>query len=331
MNIMNKHTGKHMRRLMTLLAMNSLWLLAVTPAQAQEITQRGTIYQTVNVRSGPDTQFEIVTKLEAGNTVIVNGRDSEATRWLRIVLDDVDDVPFGWVTSFSVTLEDDPMRLPVVSPETESEAPGSNQPPDAESANQVLVVAYGRVNIRSGPDITYDVVGQLDMDEEAEVLARSNRQNDWLYIEAEERATGWVAFFTVTVIGDPSDLPVRVLDGSNTELVPPSSLITTRFNVHLRSEPSTVQGEVVGIVNFGSQATPLAQTENGRWLYVIYEDTEGWALTQLFEIRDEQQLHVPVYQPQGDGTFDLTPVPEPTAETTVEAEVMPEVTAEASE
>ena len=320
-----------MRQLMTFWLSASLLLTGLLPAQAQDTTQTGTIYQTVNVRSGPDTQFAIVTKLEAGNEVTVNGRESEATRWLRIVLDDVEGVSFGWITSFSVALDADPSLLPIVGLEAAPDPdPASTAEPTPLPPGQVLVVAYGRVNIRSGPDITYDVVGQLEIGDEAFALARSNRRNDWLYIEPSAQVVGWVAFFTVTVVGDPAELPVRVLDGSASELVPPSSLITTRFNVRLRSEPSTLQGAVIGIVSFGSQVTPLAQTEDGRWLYVVFEDFEGWALTQLFAITDEQQTQVPVYDPgqaEGPPGVTLTPALEETAESEITPEATPEATA----
>ena len=62
------------------------------------------------------------------------------------------------------------------------------------------IIAFGRVNVRSGPSITYSVVGQLEVEDEAPVTARSNYNNDWLYIE-NESISGWVAYFTVTVRG----------------------------------------------------------------------------------------------------------------------------------
>ncbi|MBZ0294094.1 MAG: SH3 domain-containing protein [Anaerolineae bacterium] len=288
-----------MPKFTTILLMSGLWLTALssTAVSAQTTELIGTVYQTVNVRSGPDNRFEIVARLEKGNMVVVNGRESEATRWLRIALEEVDDTPFGWVTAFSLTLDGDLDTLPIVSDEDE---PGGD-------SSSVRVVAYGRVNVRSGPAIGYDVIGQLEADEEAEVEARSNRANDWLYIEHDSLA-GWVAYFTVTVLGDPSTLPVRVPDASNTDLVPPSALVPVRYNVRLRAEPS-LRAEIVGIVPFNSDTTPTAQSEDGRWLYVEYEDFTGWALTELFDIGENQQANLPIFAETGEPTV----TPEPTS------------------
>jgi uncharacterized protein YraI len=299
-----------MRYLTTLVLISSLWLIDLSAARAQEATLTGNIYQTVNVRSGPDTQFEIITQLEADTTVMVNGRESEATRWLRIVLEveDAAGEPFGWVTAFSVMLDGDPSVLAVIDHgptliETPPDAHGTPAP-DA----RVMVMAYGRVNVRSGPSITYEVIGQLEIDDEAPALARSNAASDWLYVERDELA-GWVAFFTVTVMGDPAQLPVRVPDGSSSDLVPPSALVTSRYNVRLRREPA-LRAPVVGLIPFDHPASPLAQTEDGRWLYVAFESSEGWALAQLFDVPTAQRALIPVYTPAS------TPSPAPAVTTT---------------
>lgn len=277
-----------MAKLTTLLLISGLWLaMSNRPAvYAQSTTDLiGIVYQTVNVRSGPDNRFEIVARLEKDNVVTINGRESEANRWLRIALEDVENTPYGWVTSFSLTVDGELDALPIVS---------TQNGPDDETSTIVRVVAYGRINVRSGPAIEYDVVGQLEAEDEANVLARSNRANDWLYIERETLA-GWVAYFTVTVLGDPSDLPVRVPNGSNTELIPPSELVQVRYNVRLRAEPS-LRSAIIGIVPFDSDTTPTAQTTDGRWLYVEYEGIEGWALAELFDIAEDHHARLPIYR-----------------------------------
>lgn len=309
-----------MRYLTMLTMIGGLVLLGNAALAVQEITLTGTVYQTVNVRSGPDTQYEIVAKLEAGQEVVVDGRESEATRWLHVRLEETEEVADGWITAFSVMLADDPAQLPIIGDTPPEDSSGDSAAEDPQETS-VIVSAYGRVNVRSGPGIEYDVVGQLNESEEAAALARSNHNSDWLYIE-QEALTGWVAYFTVNVSGDPAALPVRVPDGSNTELVPPSALATTRYNVRLRVTPE-VRASVVGIVPFNSDITPIAQTEDGRWLYVWYEDMEGWALAQLFELSDGQRASIPVFTP-GSDPVPPSPTPQPTL---APAEVTPEVEA----
>jgi len=270
-----------MKYLMTLILSTSLGLTSAVFAQDSDLT--ATAYQTINVRSGPGTQYEIVGQIPQGDSVQVNGRDSNETRWLRVTLEDE---ILGWVALFSVTLEGSADDLPIISGTDSSEGETSG---DAA----VMVVAFGRVNVRSGPSITYDVIGQLDADDEAEAFARSNMQNDWLYVETED-LQGWVAYFTVTITGDLDSLPIRVPDGSGDELVPPSTLVPTRYNVHLRIAP-TLNSTISGIVPFDSPTTPIARTDDQRWIYVVYEGLEGWGMAELFEISEEQIDSLPIY------------------------------------
>jgi len=283
-------------------------LVVVGMAAAQEEGVTATAYQTVNVRSGPDTRFEIVGQLHQGDTVPVTGRDSEASRWLEVVLEEEQ---AGWVASFAVIVDGELASLPIVD-ETASEN---------ASGDGVLVIAYGRVNVRSGPSMAYEIVGQLEVEDEARATARSSEDNDWLLIFNEE-IEGWVAFFTVSVRGNPATLPVLVPGGNGDEFLPPSLVAVTRFNVRLHTEPERSSQTLV-VVPFNSNVTLLARTEDGAWVYVLYGETLGWGAARLFDITDEQLDMIPLYTPD----IALT------AEATVEAtpQVNAEATAEATE
>lgn len=286
-----------MRPLALLIISGSLWLASTAAAQEAEIT--ATAYQTINVRSGPGTEFDIVGQVAQGDTVPVTGRDGQDARWYQVALEDG---AVGWVSSFTVMVDGDLELIPVITPD------GGDL-----TDTSVRIVAYGRVNVRSGPGINYEVIGQLDVNEEAPALARNNRNNDWLYIE-HESVSGWVAYFTVNVVGDASALPIRVPDGSGEELVPPSTLIRTRYNVRVRQSPDNTSA-VVGLVEFDSRVTPVARTENSQWLYIVYDDMEGWALAELFDVPDGLLLTLPVFTPRPGVTPQPTrPAPTPRPE-----------------
>lgn len=302
--------------------------LTMASAAAQDDTGvTATVYQTANVRSGPDTRFEIVGQLTQGDTVFVTGRD-ESGRWLQVALESGE---IGWLPLFVLTLDGSPDGLPVVTEET----PGTT---DAEA---VTVVAYGRVNVRSVPALTGDLVGQLDVGDEATASARSNEFNDWLLI-SNDSVEGWVAFFTVRVQGDLESLPVLVPDSSGAELIPPSVLLRTRFNARLHTT-ATLSSPTILVVPFNSEVTPIARTADGEWLLVGFEGQTGWGITPLFEITAQQLEDIAVYNaatatPTGTMTaipataVPATPVPPtPTAGTPVSVtpDVTPEVTATA--
>ena len=189
----------------------------------------------------------------------------------------------GWVAVFTVTLNTDPENLPIVNTDD------GNTP--APAANGVQITAFGRVNIRNGPGITYDIIGQLEAEDTAQVTARSNYNNDWLHIDSDSGA-GWIAYFTVNVRGNPDNLPVLVPDEASGDLVPPSALISANYRVHIHARPA-LRSRVIGTVPFASEVTPLAITTDGRWLYISAPEAEGWVWAALFDITQDQRAVIP--------------------------------------
>lgn len=267
--------------------------------RAQDANITATVSQTVNVRGGPGTQFEIVGQLNDGDVVPVLGRDSSASRWLYVTLPD--DKGSGWVAVFTVTLSADPQNLEIV-------GAGDAQDTPVPPTDGVQITAFGRVNVRSGPAITYETVGQLESGDAAQATARSNYNNDWLYIE-NETLTGWLAYFTVSVRGNPDDLPVLVPDTATGKLVPPATLIHAQYNVHLHVRPA-LGSRITGTVPFDAQVAPLGITQDGHWLYVAFDTLEGWAWAALFDMTDEQMALIPR---RASPSPTLTPVPTVTA------------------
>lgn len=253
---------------------------------AQDTGVMATAYQTVNVRSGPGTQYDIIGQLSVGDTVPVLGRDSANARWLYVSLPDELNVR-GWVAVFTVTTNGGVDGLEIVDITLNPDSDDDN--PDQQDG--VWITAFGRVNVRSGPSITYTVIGQLEIEDEAQALARSNYNNDWLFIE-NDSVEGWVAYFTVTVRGNVDELPVRVPDTISGDLVPPSTLIEAQFNVRLHTRPAFTSS-VVGVIPYQTQVTPVGIAPNNRWVYIVYEGVEGWASAALFDITDEQMAQMP--------------------------------------
>ena len=284
-------------------------LTTVSTAAAQDVSIEATLYQTVNVRSGPDTRFEIVGQVKAGDTVAVVGRGDEDGLWLQVALADG---ALGWVPSYLLIFEGDVTTLPLV-----SDAPTDNG--DLEESVIVIVTAYGTVNVRSGPNITEDIVAQLDIGDQARALARSNERNDWLFVE-NTALTGWVAYFTVYVQGDPGRLPLRVPDVATDDLIHPNEIISTLFNIRLHAEPS-LESETVGVLDFGAEVTPLARAGDPAWIYVGTETLRGWGTADLFDISLEHLESLPTFSE--DAIYDLVPDEDAPADAVVDGGVTP--------
>jgi uncharacterized protein YgiM (DUF1202 family) len=257
---------------------STLLLHSAAAAQGTGIT--ATAYGTVNVRGGPGVQYEIVGQLSADERVPVTGRDSQTSGWLQIVLENT---AVGWVASFAVLLDGDAEDLPIIVVDS--------TPVDNE--NPATVTAYGLVNVRSGPGMDFDIVGQLDVDDTAAIVGRNNEENDWLYIETDD-VTGWVAYFTVSINGNLTDLPILVVPGTGEGVALEDEVIQTRFNVRLRAEPNA-SSDILIIVPFESNVTPLARSADSTWIYVVYQDVYGWGTARLFNMTEQQIEELPPF------------------------------------
>jgi uncharacterized protein YraI len=257
------------------------FLLMSTAAAQDTVIFTGKAYGTVNVRSGPGAQYDIVAQLAADDQVMVDGRDSDTSSWLRIRLENRQ---HGWVPGFTLLVDGEITRLPQVD---------ARPTPQGDPDSKLHIVAYGRVNVRGGPGLNYSIVGQIEVGDEADVVGRSNEHNDWLYIRNDD-VEGWVAYFTVTLFGDPDRLPLLTLDGSGRSIVSETDVVKTRFNVRLRAQPHA-DAAVLMTVPFDSTVSLLARTDNGEWLYVVYKDVAGWGAARLFDIATARVEALPVF------------------------------------
>ncbi|MCU0930633.1 MAG: SH3 domain-containing protein [Serpentinimonas sp.] len=129
-----------------------LAVAAVLPAWAQEmVSVRG---NTVNMRSGPGTNHEVLWELARGYPLQVKERRNG---WLNVVDFEGDE---GWVAQQVVT-------------------------------NTPHHIVKGRVvNLRAGPGTNHRVVGKADY---GEVLPTLARQGDWVRVRAPNGGIAWVS------------------------------------------------------------------------------------------------------------------------------------------
>jgi uncharacterized protein YraI len=246
-------------------------------------------YRTVNVRSGPGTEYEPVGQLTSGSEAIINGRSNDMSDWLRIDFRGVE----GWVAFFTVTVLGDYEALPIVTPRValDDEVPRSSivvpalTPTPFHRPSDVFVTTYRRVNVRSGPGSEYTVIGSLEASSSADVTGRT-ADDEWLRIDFDGE-DGWVAFFVVSLNGtlgsvervEAVDVPVEVV---------------TRYNVNLHRTPQLTSA-VVGIVPFGTAILANARSNaDGTWLAVSYDGREGWLLSSLISVNGGNPDNLPL-------------------------------------
>ncbi|MFS0575322.1 SH3 domain-containing protein [Sporosarcina sp. 179-K 3D1 HS] len=138
--------------------------------------------------------------------------------------------------------------------------------------NHVIVDAPS-LHIRTGPGLTYDVVGSLKQGDRVEILTTSN---DWYEIKFGN-GTGWIASW-LTV---PEDQPI-------TE----HTIIVSQVDaLNIRSGPS-VESAVLGRLQAGDEGVRIGQ--DGAWAKIAANGLEGWVHTDyISESRMQSEVTKP--------------------------------------
>jgi uncharacterized protein YraI len=137
----------------------------------------------INVRSGPDIKYMKIGNIKKGQSAEIVGVSDDRFWWL-IKLPGTKNVQ-GWISrDYVVSRNAD--NVPVIGSQAGVEqtiAPGSP-----------YLVAVMSVNVRTGPDITFAVVGQLNQGQLAEIIGVT-RDGLWWAIKypSVEGGQGWVA------------------------------------------------------------------------------------------------------------------------------------------
>ena len=158
-------------------------------ATATPILVEGTLTIKVNVRSGPGTSFATLGLLNAGEKVRIIYRDATST-WYQILFPAVSD-GIGWVAAQFVQVA------------AGTQVPLLATPTPAGPTGRLMQ----RLNVRSGPGLTFDSLGVLEPDTVV-ALTGKNSTASWLQIDypAGPGGRGWVTAQYVQT--DAAGLPV---------------------------------------------------------------------------------------------------------------------------
>lgn len=263
-----------------------LTFAVLSPLHAQEVAE-AQAYRTVNVRSGPGTQYPVIARLENGDTAKVLGRNDEESNWLFIEHEGLE----GWIAYFTVHVTGDLSQLPII----EDIAPSTTLPSQStanetrESAETPQVTAFRAVNVRSAPGVGNDRLGVLRPGESAPITGKT-ADAEWLRIDFNGQEA-WIAFFVVNVSGDIESLPVIASPQALQAQAAPTALeVTARFNANLRATPHR-NAELMTVIPYGTQLRVTARNASSDWLRVEYNGMVGWLVTSLVSIAPNDDLN----------------------------------------
>ncbi len=220
-----------------------LWAL-VFPVLAQENELAITAKQNLALQSKPDYDSDVLGVFQRGEQATAFGRD-EAGGWLHIAE--------GWVIAKNVEAAGDIMTLPV-------------------TTDAVTVKAASKRSLRSGPDDSFDVTGDLPSGEAALALGR-NGGGSWLQVSG-----GWIPADQVAISGDVMALPITFS----------SITITASQNAALHRGPSR-DTEVAAILERGESLIATSRNEAGTAL----QTPKGWVFINRGLALDGEVMELP--------------------------------------
>lgn len=147
-----------------------------------------TAVTNINIRSGPGTGYDILGKFEVGQIAVVVGISTDGKWWYIDVPSP--DISRGWVSTAYVKAENT-ANVPSVGADG---APVGKLPTPEITSKTPSLTAYVNLNIRSGPGVSFDVIGVLEKQTRVEVLG-VNDDGLWWAIKFPEGADGrgWVS------------------------------------------------------------------------------------------------------------------------------------------
>lgn len=251
---------------------------------------------TVNVRSGPGLEHDVISQVHSGTTfTILSKKDS----WIEI---DLGNHQKGWVADWLVEITED--------------QPNNNN----NSGNEHLEATVDILNVRSGPSTSFAIVDKIAPGTSYLLLAS---EGEWSKIQLSDTRVGWVSTqYTKTVESLEQQQPDQIhtppatntgntdnsnSNSSNTNVDPGNETTKVIVNteiLNLRKSPS-LDAEIVKKLSIGTEALKLQS--NDEWSEVQLDDgTKGWVFrTYVKEVKG-------VYEeksPQPPSVTSPTPVP----------------------
>ena len=162
----------------------------------------------------------------------------------------------------------------VAAAEAATETVSVEVPPVVEEEPAVVTAA---ANLRDGPTIEANVIGQISADT---VVTLTGRNSDGSWFQIDDGS--WVVGFVVQ--NAPATLPIVMQDGTMARNTIPATVTGTA--VVLRSGPSQ-NDESLGAYEDGTVAAVVSRSPDGGWLEVLAPDGKlGWMSADFLDVAD---------------------------------------------
>jgi uncharacterized protein YraI len=246
--------------------------------------------KNASIYDAPNSPNQPMAILVSGETAQVLGASADR-QWWAIRMPYIENGQ-GWVPASQVTIEN-PDLAPVIA------AGGATVTPPRSTEQIPVALAMTNVNIRSGPDMSFEKIGMLNNGQEAEIVGVSPDGSWWaIRLPNNDQRMGWVAKDYIVSRND-DNLPVVTLEsetkeGSVSSPQPGRAFLTAAWTVNIRAGPGK-EYAVVGTLQQGQTAEIVGQSEDGIWWAIRFESPDsktGWVAVAYVEAENAQNVPV---------------------------------------
>lgn len=222
------------------------------------IKQVEALANPLNVRSGPGASYQVITQIHPEQTFPWLKEEGD---WTQIQLNENEN---GWVATWLVKHKD-------------------GDPAGVSQVRQVATVQATILNVRSGPDASYTILGKLSNGEKIEVI---EIKQGWYKISFGGKE-GWVAgdFINQAGSSDSTKAPSTPAEKPANKVVQVSTPV-----LNVRSS-SSLDASIVGKLNQGDTIEVIEQ--KGDWLKITLQEREGWIANWLVKEVNHQLSNQP--------------------------------------
>ena len=229
-----------------------------------------TVPTILNVRSGPGTEYDIVTTVSQGTRAEIIGIGPQ-DEWFLVELDSLDDPV--WIYQDLTTVVGSLAGVRRVA-SWQVGQPSS----DTEVERPIAVTYPSLVNVRVGPGESYSVLKAVGQGTRARIMGVGPDEN-WYLVDIDGLdQLGWIREDLTVLVGSLDN--VKEITAEEIEMLPVAIANTALLNV--RSGPDTSYG-LVTTISEGTWVEVIGVNAQSDWFKVKYDEVggQGWVYRDL--------------------------------------------------
>ncbi|WP_169726449.1 SH3 domain-containing protein [Desulfotruncus alcoholivorax] len=257
------------------------WLVKTESIPDKSVSYAVVKNDTLNVRNGPGTTYNIVKQVKAGDKLEVV---SNSNNWYKVKLPDGNT---GWVAGWLVTINNTVTQAPAQQPAQQTVQQNPKQQPTI--IKQATLTA-SNVNVREGPGTSYKAIAKLNNGGKYNVLGINGQ---WLKISLPGGKSGWIAGWLASVTVIPANPPATTQQPQQPQKPQQKSMLAVVNGnmVNVRGGPGTAH-DVVSQVSRGQRLGVLERS--GDWYKVKLDGgIVGWIAGWLVNVENAEASPAP--------------------------------------